>query len=108
MRAQMLSAVISLTDPAAPDAIDRLADTLSALVSGVAAGLVGDAVIVTAAASEAVATVAEATGAALVPHDAIEPADDAVEMGVNEQLQSKVTAATSSLMSCRSSGKSWS
>lgn len=66
----MLSAVVSLADPAAPDAIDRLADTLSALVSGVAAGLVGDAVIVTDAASEAVATMAEATGAALVLHDA--------------------------------------
>lgn len=73
MRALMLSAVISLADPAAPDAIDRLADTLSVLVSGVAAGLVGDAVIVTAAASGAVATVAEATGAALVLHPGGDP-----------------------------------
>ena len=73
MRALMLSAVISLADPAAPDAIDRLADTLSALVSGVAAGLVGDAVIVTGAESEAVATVAEATGAALVLHGGRDP-----------------------------------
>lgn len=62
----MLSAVTYLADPADPDAIDRLADTLSALVSGVAAGLVGDAVIVTGSESEAVATVAEATGAELV------------------------------------------
>lgn len=64
--ARMLSAVTYLARPGEPDAIDRLADTLSALVAGVAAGLVGDAVIVTDRRNEAVATVAEATGAALV------------------------------------------
>lgn len=62
----MLSAVTYLADPADPDAIDRLADTLGALVSGVAGGLVGDAVIVAPGNSPAVATVAEATGAVLV------------------------------------------
>lgn len=68
MRALMLSAVTYLADPAEPDAIDRLADTLSVLVSGVAGGLVGDAVIVAGRESEAVAAVAEATGATLVLH----------------------------------------
>ncbi|MEE7450661.1 hypothetical protein MRF4_24245 [Methylobacterium radiotolerans] len=68
MRALMLSAVTYLADPADPDAIDRLADTLSVLVSGVAGGLVGDAVIVAGRDSEAVAAVAEATGATLVLH----------------------------------------
>jgi hypothetical protein len=63
----MLSAVTYLADPADPDAIDRLADTLGALVSGVAGGLVGDAVIVAPGEVPAVATVAEATGAVLVP-----------------------------------------
>lgn len=66
MGAVMLSAVTYLTDPADPDAIDRLADTLSVLVSGVAGGLVGDAVIVVDGGSDAVAAVAEATGATLV------------------------------------------
>lgn len=69
----MLSAVTYLADPAAQDAIDRLADTLSALVAGVAAGLVGDAVIVTGAPSEAAATVAEATGAAILLHPGAGP-----------------------------------
>ena len=64
----MLSAVTYLADPADPDAIDRLADTLSVLVSGVAGGLIGDAVIVTGRESEAVTAVAEATGATLVLH----------------------------------------
>lgn len=68
MRALMLSAVTYLADPADPDAIDRLADTLSVLVSGVAGGLIGDAVIVAGTESEAVAAVAEATGATLVLH----------------------------------------
>ncbi|GJD35666.1 hypothetical protein [Methylobacterium aerolatum] len=67
MGAAMLSAVTYLADPADPDAIDRLADTLGVLVSGVAAGLVGDAVIVAPGETAAVETVAEATGAALVP-----------------------------------------
>lgn len=62
----MLSAVTSLADPADPDAIDRLADTLSVLVSGVAGGLVGDAIIVVPREVAAVAAVAEATGAVLV------------------------------------------
>ncbi|MCJ2012109.1 hypothetical protein [Methylobacterium sp. J-076] len=64
----MLSAVTYLADPADPDAIDRLADTLSVLVSGVAGGLVGDAIIVVPGQVSAVAAVAEATGAVLVPH----------------------------------------
>ena len=68
MRALMLSAVTYLADPSHPDAIDRLADTLGVLVSGVAGGLIGDAVIVAGRASDAVAAVAEATGAILVVH----------------------------------------
>lgn len=62
----MISALTYVARPGDPDAIERLADTLSALVAGVANGLVGDAVIVTAQAHEAVETVAEATGASLV------------------------------------------
>ena len=62
----MISALTYVARPADPNAIDRLADTLIALVSGVAAGLVGDAVIVTAMACEAIDTVAEATGATVV------------------------------------------
>ena len=64
----MLSAVTYMADPADPDAIDRLADTLGVLVSGVAGGLVGDAVIVAPGTVRAVETVAEATGAVLVPY----------------------------------------
>ena len=62
----MISAVVHVADPRDADATDRLADSLSALVAGVAAGLVGDAVIVAGAASEAVETIADATGATLV------------------------------------------
>ncbi|GEP02451.1 hypothetical protein [Methylobacterium oxalidis] len=62
----MISALTYVARPADPDTIDRLADTLGALVTGVAAGLIGDAVIIAAAPHETVAAVAEATGAALV------------------------------------------
>ncbi|TXM81402.1 hypothetical protein FV223_29630, partial [Methylobacterium sp. WL116] len=62
----MISALVHVADPGDADAIDRLADTLGALVGGVAAGLVGDAVIVAAAMGEAVDTIADATGATLV------------------------------------------
>ncbi|MDP4021465.1 hypothetical protein Q8W71_02425 [Methylobacterium sp. NEAU 140] len=64
----MLSAVTFLADPGAPDAIDRLADTLSALVAGVAAGLVGDAVIVAPPGDAELTAVAEATGATLAAY----------------------------------------
>ena len=47
-------------------ALEALADTLSALVAGVAAGLVGDAVVIVPAPDPEVATVVEATGATLV------------------------------------------
>ncbi len=73
MGALMLSAVTYLADPSDPDAIDRLADTLSVLVAGVAGGLVGDAVIVAGQASDAVAAVAEATGATLILHPSGSP-----------------------------------
>ncbi|MCB4805351.1 hypothetical protein ACLBX0_07150 [Methylobacterium brachiatum] len=73
MGALMLSAVTYLADPADPDAIDRLADTLSVLVSGVAGGLIGDAVIVTGRESEAAAAIADATGATLVLHRGASP-----------------------------------
>ncbi len=62
----MISALVLVADPGDADAIDRLADSLGALVAGVAAGLVGDAVIVAAAMGDAVDTIADATGAALV------------------------------------------
>lgn len=62
----MISALISVARPTDPDAIDHLADTLGALVAGVAAGLIGDAVIVVPVANPAVETVAEATGAKVV------------------------------------------
>ena len=62
----MISALIHVARPADPESIERLADTLSALVAGVAAGLVADAVIVSGGASEALNTVAEASGARLV------------------------------------------
>ena len=62
----MISALVLVADPVDADAIDRLADSLGALVAGVAAGLVGDAVIVAAAVDQAVDTIADATGASLV------------------------------------------
>ena len=61
----MISGLILVGHPA-DAAIESLADTLSALVAGVAAGLVGDAVIVTDTASEALETIAEGSGASLV------------------------------------------
>lgn len=70
----MISALVAVATPVDADAIDRLADTLGALVAGVAGGLVGDAVIVTAGAADAgLATVAEATGATLVVSGADDP-----------------------------------
>ncbi|WP_375455205.1 hypothetical protein [uncultured Methylobacterium sp.] len=62
----MISALVFVADPGDADAIDRLADSLGALVGGVAAGLVADAVIVAGSASGAVGTIADATGAVLV------------------------------------------
>ncbi|GEO98160.1 hypothetical protein [Methylobacterium haplocladii] len=62
----MISALIHVARPADPEAIERLADTLSALVAGVAAGLVADAVIVSARACDALETIADASGATLV------------------------------------------
>lgn len=62
----MISALIHVAKLSDDDAVDRLADTLGSLVAGVAAGLVGDAVIVMPARNPAIATVAEATGATLV------------------------------------------
>ncbi|WP_375463394.1 hypothetical protein [uncultured Methylobacterium sp.] len=62
----MISALVFIADPRDADAIDCLADSLGTLVAGVAAGLVGDAVIVAGGPSDAVETIADATGAALV------------------------------------------
>ncbi|TXM57742.1 hypothetical protein [Methylobacterium sp. WL120] len=62
----MISALVLVADPGDADALDRLADSLGALVAGVAAGLVGDAVIVAAAMDPGVDTIADATGASLV------------------------------------------
>ncbi|TNC09832.1 hypothetical protein FF100_24855 [Methylobacterium terricola] len=63
----MFTAAIHLPGAIDPDRIDALADTLAALVAGVAAGVVGDAVITTAHPDDPeVATMAESTGAALV------------------------------------------
>ncbi|MGF3021286.1 hypothetical protein ACQVP2_00470 [Methylobacterium aquaticum] len=63
----MFTAVIHLPGAIDPERIDALADTLSALVAGVAAGVVGDAVIAAADPEDPeVGTMAESTGAALV------------------------------------------
>ncbi|WP_232629385.1 hypothetical protein [Methylobacterium sp. Leaf118] len=62
----MISGLIHVARPADPAMVEGLADTLSALVAGVAAGLMGDAVIVAGAASEALETIAEGSGARLV------------------------------------------
>ncbi|WP_411902711.1 hypothetical protein [Methylorubrum thiocyanatum] len=62
----MISGLIHVARSSDSAAIECLADTLSALVAGVAAGLVGDAVIVTAEACPALETVAEGSGATLV------------------------------------------
>ncbi|MEH3118109.1 MAG: hypothetical protein PGN25_11085 [Methylorubrum populi] len=62
----MISGLIHVARASDPAAIEGLADTLSALVAGVAAGLVGDAVIVTGTACSALETVAEGSGATLV------------------------------------------
>jgi hypothetical protein len=62
----MLSALISVARPNDPDAVDQLADSLGALVAGVAAGLVGDAVIIVPAHNPTIESVAEATGAKVV------------------------------------------
>ncbi|KTS23026.1 hypothetical protein NS228_24530 [Methylobacterium indicum] len=63
----MFTAVIHLPGAITPERIDALADTLAALVAGVAAGVVGDAVIAAAHPEDPdVATMAESTGAALV------------------------------------------
>ncbi|NEU12016.1 hypothetical protein G3T14_07720 [Methylobacterium sp. BTF04] len=62
----MISALIHVARPADPDAVDQLADTLGALVAGVAAGLIGDAVIIAPSHHAAIDAVAEATGATLV------------------------------------------
>lgn len=62
----MISGLIHVARPADPAMVESLADTLSALVAGVAAGLLGDAVIVTGTANEALETIAEGSGATLV------------------------------------------
>lgn len=63
----MFTAAIHLPGAIDPERIDVLADTLAALVAGVAAGVVGDAVIAAAHPEDPeVATMAESTGAALV------------------------------------------
>ncbi|BAU90452.1 hypothetical protein MPPM_1847 [Methylorubrum populi] len=62
----MISGLIHVARSSDPVAIECLADTLSALVAGVAAGLVGDAVIVTADSCSALETMAEGSGATLV------------------------------------------
>ena len=61
----MVTGLVHLSRPA-DAALEALADTLSALVSGVAAGLVADAVVIVPAPDPGVATVVEATGATLV------------------------------------------
>lgn len=62
----MISALISVARPNDPNAIDQLADSLGALVAGVAAGLIGDAVIIMPQPTPAIEAVAEATGATIV------------------------------------------
>lgn len=63
----MFTAAIHLPGAINPERIDALADTLAALVAGVAAGVVGDAVIAAAHPDDPeIATMAESTGATLV------------------------------------------
>ncbi|ACL60897.1 hypothetical protein [Methylobacterium nodulans] len=63
----MITAVVHVSEAEAPGAIEALADSLSALVAGVAAGVVGDAVIVAGDPTDRdLALVADRTGAALV------------------------------------------
>ncbi|GEP12334.1 hypothetical protein [Methylobacterium gnaphalii] len=69
----MISALILVAQPDEPEAVEQLADTLTALVDGVAAGLVADAVIVSAKGSEALETIADGSGAALVVSGAESP-----------------------------------
>ncbi|MEH3146687.1 MAG: hypothetical protein PGN34_15360 [Methylobacterium frigidaeris] len=63
----MFTAVVHVAGKGSPTTVDALADTLSALVDGVAAGVIGDAVIAATDASDAdYLTIAESTGATLV------------------------------------------
>ncbi|KMO32312.1 hypothetical protein VQ02_24050 [Methylobacterium variabile] len=63
----MFTAAIHLPGAIDLERIDALADTLAALVAGVAAGVVGDAVIAAAHPDDPeIGTMAESTGAALV------------------------------------------
>ena len=66
----MITGVVNVTWPADPETADRLADTLSSLIAGVAAGLVGDAVIVAPVFNETVSIIAEGSGAAFVQSEA--------------------------------------
>jgi hypothetical protein len=61
----MITGLVHVVQPGEA-ALAALADTLSALVGGVAAGLVGDAVVIVPAPDPEIAAIAEATGAALV------------------------------------------
>ncbi|GLS47109.1 hypothetical protein [Methylobacterium brachythecii] len=69
----MISALIHVPRPADPEEVERLADTLSALVEGVAAGLVADALIVSAQAASALETIADGSGATLVVNGSDNP-----------------------------------
>ncbi|GJD50354.1 hypothetical protein OPKNFCMD_3093 [Methylobacterium crusticola] len=61
----MFTAAVHVPGAIDPRAVEALADSLSALVAGVAAGIVGDAVIVSADPTDReIALVAESTGAA--------------------------------------------
>ncbi len=62
----MITGLIRLPAPEQAGAIEALADTLAALVGGVAAGVVGDAVIVAPWETPDVARVVDATGATFV------------------------------------------
>lgn len=62
----MITGLIRVTAPDRPDAIEALADTLRALVGGVAAGVIGDAVIVAPNETSEIARVVDATGASFV------------------------------------------
>ncbi|MGY2051835.1 hypothetical protein [Methylobacterium sp. JK268] len=67
----MFTAVVHVARAGGPEAIEALADSLSALVEGVAAGVIGDAVIVARDPDDRdLALVADRTGAALVARGA--------------------------------------
>lgn len=62
----MISGLVHVPEPRGAEAVGRLADTLRAMVEGVAAGLIADAVVVSSRLEPGLRIVADAAGACLV------------------------------------------